>query len=103
MMENNLSLLWRLILYSLLTPAIMSKCCATATLGLHLGFSAKLRIWQVSGRKMEPWSGISFGQNQPDTANPTTHRFILKMWGVPPSASKTCLNLLQCPHPRLNN
>ena len=29
-----------------------------ATLGLHLGFSAKLRIWQVSACKMEPRSGI---------------------------------------------
>ena len=28
-----------------------------ATLGLHLGFSAKLRIWQVSACKMEPRSG----------------------------------------------
>ena len=29
-----------------------------ATLGLHLGFSAKLRIWQVSAYKMEPRSGF---------------------------------------------
>ena len=28
-----------------------------ATLGLHLGFSARLRIWQVSAYKMEPRSG----------------------------------------------
>ena len=28
-----------------------------ATLGLHLGFSASLRIWQVSACKMEPRSG----------------------------------------------
>ena len=27
-------------------------------LPLHLGFSAKLRIWQVSACKMEPRSGI---------------------------------------------
>ena len=29
-----------------------------ATLGLHLGFSAKLRIWQVPTCKMEPRSGM---------------------------------------------
>ena len=28
-----------------------------ATLGLHLGFSAKLRIWQLSACKMKPRSG----------------------------------------------
>ena len=28
-----------------------------ATLGLHLGFSAKQRIWQVSACKMEPQGG----------------------------------------------
>ena len=28
-----------------------------ATLGLHLGFSVKLRIWQVPACKMEPQSG----------------------------------------------
>ena len=32
---------------------------------LHLGYSAKLRIEQVPACKMEPRSGISFGQNQP--------------------------------------
>ena len=43
-----------------------------ATLGLHLGFSAKLRIWQVSACKMEPRSGIIswFG---PPTHPPPTH------------------------------
>ena len=29
----------------------------------HLGYSAKLRIWQVSACKMEPRSGIIIGQN----------------------------------------
>ena len=29
-----------------------------ATLGLHLGFTTKMRIWQVSACKMEPRSGI---------------------------------------------
>ena len=31
-----------------------------ATLRLYLGFSAKLRIWQVSACKMEPQSGMIF-------------------------------------------
>ena len=30
-----------------------------ATLGLHLGFSAKPRIWQVPACKMEPRSGMT--------------------------------------------
>ena len=40
-----------------------------ATLGLHLGFSAKLRIWQVSACKMEPQSGtiITGPASQPST------------------------------------
>ena len=29
-----------------------------ATLGLHLRFSAKLRVWQVPACKMEPQSGM---------------------------------------------
>ena len=37
-----------------------------ATLGLNLGFSAKLRIWQVSSCKMEPQSGTIFGESQPE-------------------------------------
>ena len=32
-------------------------CTSIATLELHLGFSAKLRIWQVPACKMEPRSG----------------------------------------------
>ena len=36
-----------------------------ATLGLHLGFSAKLGIWQVPTCKMEPRSGIIFCLNRP--------------------------------------
>ena len=45
---------------------------------LHLGFSAKLRIWQASACKMEPQSGNIFGQNRPDPADPTTRRVSLK-------------------------
>ena len=29
-----------------------------ATVGLHLGFSARMKIWQVPGCKMEPRSGM---------------------------------------------
>ena len=41
---------------------------------LHLGFSAKLRIWQVPACKMEPRSGIIFCKNptRPDRPDPTT-------------------------------
>ena len=38
-----------------------------ATLGLHLGFSAKLKIWQVPACKMEPRSGIISWKNRPPT------------------------------------
>ena len=34
-----------------------------ATLGLHLGLSAKLKIWQVPTCKMEPRSGYIFCKN----------------------------------------
>ena len=50
---------------------------------LHLGFSAKLRVWQVPACKMEPRSGIIFApyaispcSTRPD---PTTRRVSLKM------------------------
>ena len=53
---------------------------------LHLGFSAKLRIWQVSACKMEPQSGT-----------------IITDWTSQP-ASQPCtyfdsLNVVRCPHP----
>ena len=38
---------------------------------LHLGFSAKLRIWQVPTCKMEPRSGNIFCKNRPDPTRPT--------------------------------
>ena len=41
-------------------------------LGLHFGFSAKLRIWQVSACKMEPRSGI-ISYKKPSTHPPTSH------------------------------
>ena len=41
-----------------------------ATLGLHLGFSAKLRIWQVPACKMEPRSGYIMQWGPP--THPTT-------------------------------
>ena len=36
---------------------LITEFSIIATLGLHLGFSAKLRTWQVSACKMEPRSG----------------------------------------------
>ena len=53
---------------------------------LHLGFSANLRIWQVSACKMEPWSGII------SCKNPPTH----------PPGKFGSLNLVRCPHLSLN-
>ena len=44
---------------------------------LHLGFSAKLRIWQVPASKMEPRSGIIFCLNRP-AGRPPDH---LSVWG----------------------
>ena len=41
-----------------------------ATLGLHLGFSPKLRIWQVPTCKMEPRSGYIM-QLEPPTQPPS--------------------------------
>ena len=53
-----------------------------ATLGLHLGFSAKLRIWQVSACKMEPRSGIISWFGPPTHLICSTHQEC--MCGVPP-------------------
>ena len=39
---------------------------------LHLGFSAKMRIWQVAACKMEPQRGIVLDQ-KPPTHPPTHH------------------------------
>ena len=41
-----------------------------ATLGLHLRFSAKLKIWQIPACKMEPRSGYIM-QLEPPTQPPT--------------------------------
>ena len=38
--------------------AVVVVHVVVATLGLHLGLSANLRIWQVSSCKMEPRSGM---------------------------------------------
>ena len=61
-----------------------------ATLGLHLGFSAKLGIWQVPACKMEPQRGIIMVKppTQPPT-HPAAHLFltdrmtyrVLILWG----------------------
>ena len=73
---------------------------------LHLGFSDKLRVWQVPACKMGPRSGMFFApyaispcSTRPD---PTTRRVSLNMLGVPPSVSKTCLNIVRCTHSTLN-
>ena len=47
--------------------ATMMEYCHTR---LHLGFSAKLGIWQVPTCKMEPRSGYIFCQNRPATRPP---------------------------------
>ena len=59
-----------------------------ATLGLHLGFSAKLKIWQVSACKMEPRSGtiITDWASQPasqPTSQPSTY-LVFKCCAVSP-------------------
>ena len=57
---------------------------------LHLGFSAKLRIWQVTTCKLEPRSGIIIWQNfllpapEPARSDPPTAKLFLSMLcGVP--------------------
>ena len=44
-----------------LTPNFFSYCHTR----LHLGFKAKLKIWQASACKMEPQSGIIIVRNRP--------------------------------------
>ena len=78
-----------------------------ATLGLHLGFSAKLRIWQVSACKMEPRSGIISWLGPPPTHPQLS--FSCKccavsppqqsMCGVPPSQYMLSFKVVRCPHP----
>ena len=62
---------------------------------LHLGFSAKLRIWQVSACKMEPQSGTIITlelASQPTSSVPTL--IISMLCGVPtpivPSLNEVC-------------
>ena len=51
-----------------------------ATLGLHLGFSARLRIWQVSAYKMEPRSGsIIIGPATQPPTQPSTELVICNL------------------------
>ena len=69
-----------------------TRCCHTR---LHLGFSANLRIWQVSACKMEPQRGIILMKpTQPPTLRPygssychTRHHLgfsaKLRIWQVP--------------------
>ena len=53
-------------------PIFVQCCCHTR---LHLGFSTKLKIWQVPTCKMDPWSGIILWivTHQPTTTHSPTH------------------------------
>ena len=66
---------------------------------LHLGFSVKLRIWQVPACKMEPRSGIIYWLGPP-THQPPTHpqlSFFYKCCAVsPPQQSKCGVPPSQC-------
>ena len=57
-----------------------------STLGLNLGFSAELRIWQVPACKMEPRSGINSCKNRPDQTRPD-------------HPAQFAFNVVRCPHP----
>ena len=58
----------------LFAPFYRSNCHTR----LHLGFSAKLRIWQVSACKMEPRSGNISWKNHPPTHPPTIWIFLVE-------------------------
>ena len=64
---------------------------------LHLGFSAKLRIWQVPACKMEPRSGIIFCKNRPDrpTSQSSFQTSILPSMSNNPNVP-TCLDAKLC-------
>ena len=55
---------------------------------LHLGFSAKLRVWQVPACKMEPRSGLISCKNRPDPTRPDQ---TLQL--------SFSFNVVRCPHP----
>ena len=59
-----------------------------ATLGLHIGFSAELKIWQISTCKMEPWSGYMLYYAVGTT--PPNHHISWK--------SESCNFVLVCTH-----
>ena len=61
--------------HSIIQIKLLCSWSIFATLGLHLGFSAKLRIWQVPTCKMEPRSGYIM-QLEPPTH--PAHRISLK-------------------------
>ena len=94
-------MMWRIvpkIVLGMLTTVFYKYCFAKkllddnslffATLGLHLGFSAKLNMRQVSACKMEPQSGFMIYLGPP-TTHPPTHPPI----PYPPTAK---LFLFQC-------
>ena len=65
----------------------------------HLGFSAKLRIYQVPTCKMEPQIGIIIIRNQP-ADHPTDHPTTSIFEDLYPSFH---WNLVPCPHHSLDN
>ena len=70
---------------------------------LHLGYSARLRIWQVSAFKMESKSGIFFcldhPPTQPPTPNspPTAEIFLLMLCGIPDPIVSPSTRYVRCP------
>ena len=65
---------------------------------LHLGFSAKLKIWQVSTCKLEPRSGIIFCKNRP---GPTSQSSLLQSMVFYVSLSPPIMSVPTyhvCPH-----
>ena len=51
------------------------------TVGLHLGYSARLKIWQVPARKMEPQSGYIMQLETPTQPNGSVrNQFQLARW-----------------------
>ena len=83
--------------------SLVPACCHTR---LHLGFSAKLRIWQVPACKMEPQNGVILWLGPP-----TAKLFFVNVvrcphpnkvcvaCGVPPSQYMLSFNVVRCPHP----
>ena len=61
------------------------------TIRLHLGFSAKLSIWQVSACKREPQNGIIFCKRRPNQTQPPSSIFLSMLCGVPTPNWQVCM------------